>query len=42
MNLQLKVCRDAWGTWSVDGPAPLPASDLPSLSASLDHARKGM
>ena len=40
MSIQLKICRNARGTWSVDGPAALPASDLPSLSASLDYARK--
>jgi hypothetical protein len=40
MSLQLKICRDVWGTWSVHGLAPEPVSQLPSLSASIDHARK--
>jgi hypothetical protein len=40
MSLQLKICRNPSGTWSLDGPASLPASDLPSLSASLEHARR--
>jgi hypothetical protein len=40
MSLQLKICRNPSGTWNVDGPAPLPASDLPSLSASLEHAQR--
>jgi|SRR5580704_7594280 hypothetical protein len=40
MNLQLKICRDVWGTWSVHGLSPVPVSHIPSLSASLDYARK--
>jgi hypothetical protein len=40
MSLQLKICRDVWGTWSVHGLAPVPVSHLPSLSASIDYARK--
>lgn len=40
MSLQLKICRDVWGTWSVHGLAPGPMSHLPSLSASIDYARK--
>jgi len=31
---------DLWGTWSVHGLSPLPVSHLPSLSASLDYARR--
>jgi hypothetical protein len=41
MVLHLKICRDAWGTWSVHGLSPLPVSHLPSLSASIDYARNG-
>jgi hypothetical protein len=37
--LRLKICRDIWGTWSVQGLSPLPVLHLPSLSASLDYAR---
>jgi hypothetical protein len=40
MDLHLRICRDAWGTWSVYGLSPLPASHLPSLSASIDYARE--
>jgi hypothetical protein len=40
MSLTLKICRDAWGCWSVRGLAPLPVAHFPSLSASLDYARK--
>src|SRR5262249_24848494 len=40
MSLQLKICRDLWGTWSVLGLSPVPVSHLPSLSASLDYGRK--
>jgi hypothetical protein len=40
MNLHLKICRDVWGTWSVHGLSPLPVAHLPSLSASLDYARR--
>src|SRR5438105_3522707 len=40
MSLQLKICRDLWGTWSVHGLSPVPVSHLPSLSATLDYARK--
>jgi hypothetical protein len=41
MGLHLKIGRDAWGTWSVHGLDPVPVSHLPSLSASIDYARKG-
>jgi hypothetical protein len=40
MGLSLKICRDVWGGWSVHGLAPLPVTHLPSLSASIDYARK--
>lgn len=40
MELQLKICRDVWGTWSVHGLSPLPVSHLPSLSVSIDYARE--
>jgi len=40
MSLHLKISRDAWGTWSVHGLSPMPASHFPSLSASIDCARK--
>ena len=40
MSLHLKISRDACGTWSVHGLTPMPASHLPSLSASIDYARK--
>jgi len=40
MSLRIKICRDISGTWSVDGPLPASVSNLPSLSASIDYARK--
>jgi hypothetical protein len=40
MSLQLKICSDSQGTWSVHGLSPLPVKHLPSLSASIDYARK--
>ena len=40
MGLHLRICRDAWGTWSVYGLSPLPVSHLPSLSATIDYARE--
>ena len=40
MSLQLKVCHDVWGTWSVHGLSPTPVSHLSSLSACIDYARK--
>jgi hypothetical protein len=40
MSLRIKICRDVWGTWSVHGPSSMPVSHLPSLSASIDYARK--
>ena len=40
MDLSLKICRDVGGGWNVHGLAPLPVAHLPSLSASIDYARK--
>jgi hypothetical protein len=40
MSLQIKICREVGGTWSVHGLSPVPVSDLPSLSASIDYARQ--
>ncbi|MGC1885819.1 MAG: hypothetical protein WA709_06945 [Stellaceae bacterium] len=40
MSLRIKIYRDVWGSWSVHGPSPVPVSDLPSLSASIDYARQ--
>ena len=40
MGLHLRICRNACGTWSVHGLSSLPAAQLPSLSASLDYARR--
>ena len=40
MSLRIKICRDVGGSWSVHGPSPVPVSDLPSLSASIDYARQ--
>jgi hypothetical protein len=40
MSLQLKICRDVFGTWSVDGLSSGPMSHLRSLRASVDYARK--
>ena len=40
MSLRIEISRDVGGTWSVQGPSPVPVSDLPSLSASIDYARQ--
>ena len=40
MSLRIKICRDVGGTWSVHGLSPVPVSDFPSLSASIDYARQ--
>jgi len=40
MSLRLEICRDDDGTWSVHGLSPRPVMDFPSLSASLDYARR--
>src|SRR6266436_1089712 len=40
MSLHLRICHDTCGPWSVHGLSPMPAARLPSLSASLDYARR--
>ena len=40
MTLHLQILRDGCGSWSVHGLSPQPATGLPSLSASIDHARR--
>jgi hypothetical protein len=40
MSLQLKICSEDCGTWSVHGLSSRPVKHLPSLSASIDYARK--
>ena len=40
MSLRIKISRDIRGSWSVHGLSPVPESNLPSLSASIDYARK--
>ena len=40
MSLQIRICREVGGSWSVHGPSLVPVSDLPSLSASIDYARQ--
>jgi hypothetical protein len=40
MSLRIKICRDIWGTWSVEGPNAVPVSHLTSLSAAIEYARK--
>jgi len=40
MSLQLKFSQDNCGTWSVHGLSSEPESNLPSLAASIDFARK--
>jgi hypothetical protein len=42
MSLQLKICSDDCGTWSVHGLPSQPVKHLPSLSASIDYARNEM
>ena len=39
MSLQLKICSEDCGTWSVHGLPSQPVTHLPSLSASIDYAR---
>jgi hypothetical protein len=39
MTLNLKICRERSGTWSLDG-LPAPVFGLPSLSATIDYARR--
>ena len=38
MSVQLKICCNASGTWSVQGLSTMPVTRLPSLSASLEYA----
>ena len=40
MSLHLRICHDTCGTWSVHGLSSLPVARLPTLSASLDYARR--
>jgi hypothetical protein len=40
MGLRLKICRETCGAWSVRGPSLMSVSTLPSLSASIEYARK--
>ena len=40
MSIQLKICRDLSGTWSVHGLSPVPQPHLPSLPASIEYARR--
>ena len=40
MSLNLQIRHDAGGTWSVHGLSARPATHLPSLSASIDYARR--
>jgi hypothetical protein len=40
MTLRLQICRDSCGGWSVFGLSPQPAKKFPSLSASVDYARR--
>ena len=40
MGLRVKIRRDIGGTWSVLGASTRPASNFPSLLASLDYARR--
>jgi hypothetical protein len=39
-STRIKICQDTEGTWSVYGTSPEQVSGLPSLSASIDYARK--
>jgi hypothetical protein len=40
MSVRVKIRRDSCGTWSVHGLSPVAVAHLPSLSASLDFARR--
>ena len=40
MTLNLQICRDANGSWSVHGLSAPPATHLSSLSASIEYARR--
>jgi hypothetical protein len=38
--LHLQICCDGYGSWSIHGLSPQPVMWLPSLSASVEHARR--
>jgi len=40
LTLHLQIFRDGCGSWSVHGLSLQPTTGLPSLSASIDHARR--
>ncbi|MBV8119622.1 MAG: hypothetical protein JO081_06770 [Alphaproteobacteria bacterium] len=40
MTLHLQIVRDNCGSWSVYGLSPQPAGQFPSLSATIDYARR--
>ncbi len=40
MSLRLQIHREVCGSWSVHGLSPAAVAHLPSLSASLDYARR--
>ncbi len=40
MTLNLQICRETNGSWSVHGLSAPPATHLSSLSASIDYARR--
>lgn len=40
MSLRVRIYREVCGTWSVGGLSAIPVARLPSLSASLDYARR--
>ena len=40
VGLRLRICRNNCGTWTLHGLAPATTTHLPSLSASLDYARR--
>src|SRR5438309_9490441 len=40
MSLQIMICQEPCGTWSVHGPLGRSVYDIPSLSASIECARR--
>jgi hypothetical protein len=38
--LHLQICCDDYDSWSIHGLSPQPVRRLPSLSASVDYARR--
>jgi hypothetical protein len=40
VTLRLQICYDLGGSWSVHGLSAQPTTHLPSLSASVDYARR--